>query len=319
MNFARRIVVVLLLLVAAGYLGWRAWAPRPEDENVLSGYIEGENLYLAAPIASTIASLSVARGDRVIAGETVFGMDAAQLRAERDQAAASVAAARAQVATAEARLVQSRASLGAATAQAENAARDLARYRSAQRVNAASVAQQQVDTAVATAGNTLGQREAAESDVEAQATQIAVAQAQLRAQLAALADAQAKLDQLAPRAPTAARVQDVFFQNGEWAAANQPVVSLLPDDTVKVRFFVPEQDVARYRLGGTIHFSCDGCVPGLTARLIYISAQPEFTPPIIYSRSSRDRLVFLMEALPGDPQGLTPGLPVDVVPSGAVR
>ena len=123
----------------------------------------------------------------------------------------------------------------------------------------------------------------------------------------------AKLDQLAPRAPVAARVQDVFFQQGEWAAANQPVVSLLPDDKVKIRFFVPEQDVARYHLGDTIHFSCDGCAAGLTARVIYISAQPEFTPPIIYSRSSRDRLVFLMEALPGEPEGAEPG------PAGGCR
>ncbi len=319
MNRARRVIVVLLLVIAAGYLGWRAWAPRPEDETVLSGYIEGENLYLAAPIAGTIATMSVARGDRVTAGETVFSVDAAQLRAERDQAAAALAGAQAQVATAEARLAQSRASLAAATAQADNAARDLTRYRSAQRANAASVAQQQVDTAIATAGNTAGQRDAAESDVKAQEAQIAAAEAQLRAQQAALADAQSKLDQLAPRAPVAARVQDVFFQQGEWAAANQPVVSLLPDDKVKVRFFVPEQDVARYRFGDTIHFSCDGCAVGLTARVIYISAQPEFTPPIIYSRSSRDRLVFLMEALPGDPKGLTPGLPVDVVPLGEAR
>ena len=319
MNLARRIVVVLLLVVAAGYLGWRAWAPRPQDETVLSGYIEGENLYLAAPIAGTIASLSVARGDRVTAGETVFTVDAAQLRAERDQAAASVGAAQAQVGTAEARLAQSRASFAAATAQADNAARDLARFRSAQRANAASVAQQQVDAAIATAGNSVGQRDAAESDAKAQAEQIEVATAQLHAQQAALADAQAKLDQLSPRAPVAARVQDVFYQQGEWAAANQPVVSLLPDDKVKIRFFVPEQEVARYRLGDTIHFSCDGCAAGLTARLIYISAQPEFTPPIIYSRSSRDRLVFLMEALPGDPKGLNPGLPVDVVPLGERR
>jgi HlyD family secretion protein len=255
----------------------------------------------------------------VTAGETVFTVDAAQLRAERDQAAASVAAAQAQVATAQARLAQSRASFAAAAAQADNAARDLARYRSAQRANAASVAQQQVDAAIATAGNTVGQRDAAESDAKAQAEQIDVATAQLHAQQAALADAQAKLDQLAPRAPAAARVQDVFFQQGEWAAANQPVVSLLPDDRIKIRFFVPEQEVARYRLGDTIHFSCDGCAAGLTARLIYISAQPEFTPPIIYSRSSRDRLVFLMEALPGDPKGLNPGLPVDVVPLGERR
>ena len=68
MNGARRVIVVLLLVIAAGYLGWRAWAPRPQDETVLSGYIEGEDLYLAAPIAGTIATMSVARGDRVTAG-----------------------------------------------------------------------------------------------------------------------------------------------------------------------------------------------------------------------------------------------------------
>src|ERR1700733_14711204 len=104
MNVARRIIVVLLLAVAAGYLGWRAWAPRPQDETVLSGYIEGEDLYLAAPIAGTIATMSVARGDRVTPGETVFSVDVAQLRAERDQAAASAGAAQAQVATAQARV-----------------------------------------------------------------------------------------------------------------------------------------------------------------------------------------------------------------------
>jgi HlyD family secretion protein len=319
MNRARRVIVVLLLLAGAGYLGWRAWQPRPEDANVLSGYIEGETLYLAAPIAGPIAKMQVARGDRVTAGETLFTMDATQLRAERDQAAASLAAAKAQVANAEARLAQSRASAEASVAQADNAARDLVRYRTAQRANIASVAQQQVDSAIASAANTAGQRDAARADVAAQATQVTAMQAQVAEQQAALADAQDKLDQLSPRAPGPARVQDTFYQTGEWAAANQPVVSLLPDDKVKVRFFVPEQDVARYRPGETIRFDCDGCASGLTARIIYVSSQPEFTPPIIYSRNSRDRLVYLVEALSPDPKGLMPGLPVDVIPLGERR
>lgn len=316
MNGVRRIIAILLLVGAAGYLGWRAWQPRPEDANVLSGYIEGEELYLASPISGTIATMQVARGGRVTAGQLLFTVDVVQLRAERDQAAASLEAERAQVTTAQARLAQSRASAAAAAAQAENAARDLARYRAAVRANAASVAQQQIDTAIATAGNTAGQRDAADADVAAQVAQIAAAQAQVTQQAAALADAQNKLDQLSPHAPGAARVQDTFYQQGEWATANQPVVALLPDDKVKVRFFVPEQDLARYHPGEIVHFSCDGCATGLTARINYISSQPEFTPPIIYSRNSRDRLVFLVEALPANPKGLTPGLPVDVVPLG---
>jgi HlyD family secretion protein len=148
----------------------------------------------------------------------------------------------------------------------------------------------------------------------AQSRSSASAKAQSAAQQAALADIAARLAQLTPQAPAGARVQDVFYQKGEWAADNQPVVSLLPDDKVKLRFFVPETQVTRYRPGETVHFDCDGCAPGLTARISYVSAQPEYTPPIIYSRNTRDRLVFLVEALPADGRNLPPGLPVDVTP-----
>jgi HlyD family secretion protein len=310
----RRIVLLAVVLGIAGWLSWRAWGPHPEDAIVLSGYIEGEDLYLATPIAGSVATLSVTRGDRVAAGAPLFTMDAASLRAERDQASAAVAQARAQIVVAEAKLAKSRASEAGAAAQAENSRADLARYRGAQRANRDSVSRQQVDNALASATAADQQVRAAEGDVGAQIAQIEAARAQVATEQAALADAQAKLDQLTQRAPVAGRVQDTFYQPGEWAAANQPVVSLLPDDKVKLRFFVPEGEVARYRIGDTVRFGCDGCAAGLSAQIRYVSAQPEFTPPIIYSRSSRDRLVFLVEAQPGDPRGLTPGLPVDVEP-----
>ena len=317
MNRARQIILVVMVIAGAAWLAWRAWGPQARSEAVLSGYIEGEDLYLSAPVSGFVASIQVARGDRVVAGAPLFSMDEASLRAQRDQASASLDQARAQIETAEAKLAQSRATAAAAAAQAVNAAQDLERYRNALRVNAATVSRQQVDTAVATAANASGQADAARSDTKAQETQIAVAKAQAAAQLAALADVTARLDQLSPHAPAAGRVQDVFYQKGEWAVANQPVVSLLPDDKVKLRFFVPETEVARYQPGETVHFACDGCAAGLTARINYVSSQPEYTPPIIYSRGSREKLVFLVEALPPDPRNLTPGLPADVTPLGA--
>ncbi len=316
MNLVRRIIVIVMLVAAAGYLAWRAWAPRPENAAVLSGYIEGELLYLSAPISGTITALNVARGDRVAAGQALFTIDVSQLRAQRDQAAAALAAAHAQVVTAGARLAQSRASAAATAAQAESAAHDLIRYRTAARADRASVSLQQLDTAVANAANTEGQSRASSSDVAAQVAQVAAAGAQEKQQAAVLAEQQSKLDQLTPHAPGPARVQDTFYQLGEWAAANQPVVGLLPDERVRIRFFVPVQDASRYHPGEVVHFSCDGCTAGLTARINYISPQPEFTPPIIYSRSSRDRLVFLVEAVPGILRDLNPGLPVDVIPLG---
>jgi HlyD family secretion protein len=63
-----------------------------------------------------------------------------------------------------------------------------------------------------------------------------------------------------------------------------------------------------------VRFTCDSCGGPRDAVITWVSPRPEFTPPIIYSRESRDRLVFRVEAAPADPRTLNPGLPVDVVP-----
>jgi HlyD family secretion protein len=75
---------------------------------------------------------------------------------------------------------------------------------------------------------------------------------------------------------------------------------------------VPERSLAAYRPGGTVRFSCDGCAKTLTATITYVSPRPEFTPPVIYSRDARDRLVYQIWARPT--ARLNPGQPVDVVP-----
>ncbi len=66
---------------------------------------------------------------------------------------------------------------------------------------------------------TLGQR----------ADQIAAADSRVREAEAGLAGAASRLSDLAPTAPVAGRIEDTFFQTGEWVPANQPVLSLLPD------------------------------------------------------------------------------------------
>ena len=58
-----------------------------------------------------------------------------------------------------------------------------------------------------------------------------------------------------PVAPEDALVENTFFNVGEWVPAGTPVVSLLPDFRVKLRFFVPEEDVAKAHDGpaGALH------------------------------------------------------------------
>jgi HlyD family secretion protein len=176
------------------------------------------------------------------------------------------------------------------------------------------VAGKDIDAARAELREANARLSAARETASARRAQIAAARAQESQARGGEREVAIRVGQLAPPAPSAARVEEVFYRPGEWVAANQPVVSLLPDDRVKIRFFVPEQLVARYRPGTNVRFSCDGCGAGLTARISYVSPRPEFTPPVIFSRDSRDRMVFMVEARPALPAKLMPGLPVDVEP-----
>uniref|UniRef100_UPI00054EC4B5 HlyD family efflux transporter periplasmic adaptor subunit n=1 Tax=Azospirillum brasilense TaxID=192 RepID=UPI00054EC4B5 len=133
------------------------------------------------------------------------------------------------------------------------------------------------------------------------AAENAVAQAE-----AALAQADKRLTELAPPAPEAALVEDTLFNPGEWVPAGAPVVSLLPP------VFVPELLMARVRPGDRVTVRCDGCPPGLSARVTYVAPRVEYTPPVIYSVGSREKLVVRVEARLEDGATLNPGLPVDV-------
>ena len=88
----RRLPIVILLLVAAAILIW--WlVGRSESERYLSGYIEGEELYLASPVSGTVQAIAAQEGARVTAGTALFSIDPATLSAQGDQARAEIAAA----------------------------------------------------------------------------------------------------------------------------------------------------------------------------------------------------------------------------------
>ena len=61
--------------------------------------------------------------------------------------------------------------------------------------------------------------------------------------------------------------------------------------------------------------ACDGCGAPIAATVTFISSQSEYTPPIIYSKDSRAKLVFMVEARPSKPRALVPGQPIDVAPT----
>lgn len=303
----------MVVLIGAAVIAWRLLAGNHRAPT-LSGYIEAENLYLAAPQAGTLASINAVEGSRVNSGQRLFTIDPATLSAQGQQAAANETAARTQIASAAANAQQADADVASASAAADKARQDLARLLGVKRDDAAAVAGKDIDQARAALREANARLASAQQTAQAKRSQVEVARAQANQAAGGQREVAIKVNQLSPSAPGPARVQDVFFQQGEWVPANQPVVSLIPDNKVKVRFFVPEADVARYRPGKSVRFSCDGCTSGLSAVIRYVSSTPEFTPPVIFSRESRDKLVFMVEAYPGRPASLNPGLPVDVVP-----
>jgi HlyD family secretion protein len=138
------------------------------------------------------------------------------------------------------------------------------------------------------------------------------AEAALRSAEARLNSARTRLDRRKLVSPVAGSVQEIYFRVGEMVPAGRPIVSLLPPENVRVRFFVPQAVLPQVHIGDRITINCDGCAKALVARVNFISAQAEFTPPIIYSQEERARLVFRIEAIPEQPGDVRVGQPVSI-------
>jgi HlyD family secretion protein len=220
------------------------------------GYVEGEFVYVASPLAGQLDQLSVQRGQQVTTGQPLFSLDETAEKAARDMA--------------EAALVLSEAEY----------------KRQSELLRRGPASAQEYDRARST------------RDQDRQR----------------LTQAQWNFDQKKQAAPQAGLVYDTLFREGEWVAAGKPVVVLLPPQNIKVRAFVPEPRVGSIHYGDAVEVAVDGVQKPFIGKVSYISPRAEYTPPVIYSRESRQKLVFMVESV-FDPQvsvNLHPGQPVDV-------
>lgn len=286
----------------------------------VQGYVEGEYLRVAAPVAASLETLAVARGQTVRAGAPLFALDRTAALAERARLAAAVAQARAQradlllgrrpeeLAVVEAQKAQAEASLRYTDADLKRQ-EELVRTRvgAPEKLEAARSASERDRARLAELTAQL-----AVSRLPARPDQIAAADGAVAMAEAALAEQERRLAEMAPAAPADALVEDTLYNPGEWVPAGSPVVSLLPPGRVKVIAFVPEPLMAGVKPGGRVGLRCDGCPVGLSARVTFVASRAEYTPPVIYSVGSREKLVFRIEAAPEGGVGLNPGLPVDV-------
>lgn len=226
------------------------------SQDRFQGYVEGEFVYVASPLAGQLETLSVQRGQQVTTDQPLFALDETAEKAAREQIQAA--------------LVLSE--------------RELARQEKLFRTGVA--ASQDLDRA----------RSTRDQDKKR------------------LDQTDWSFDQKKQAAPQSGLVYDTLFRQGEWVAAGKPVVVLLPPQNIKVRVFVPETHVGAIHYGETAQVQVDGVKQPFVGKVSYISPKAEYTPPVIYSRETRAKLVFMVELI-FDVQAaadLHPGQPVDV-------
>lgn len=319
MNARRLATLALCYVLAAPFL----LVACDRDDDSFQGYVEGEYVYLSAPQAGYLKTLDAVRGSRVAAGQPVFAIDA-----DPDDRALAEAEARADSAREKLQNLKEphrpteiaalEASLRAAEASLRLTGIQLEQYQALRRQN--FVPQATIDAARSARDQAAAQVEATRQQIATyrvtlgRQAEVKSAEADLKAALAQVAQKRWVVERKSVAAPAAGEIAETYYRPGEWVAAGSPVASLLPDTRRRLRFFVPEKLVASIKPDDPIEASCDGCSSPIRARVDFVSPQAEYTPPVIYSRGSREKLVFRVEAAPTPEQAaqLRPGLPVDV-------
>ncbi|MDB5839150.1 MAG: HlyD family efflux transporter periplasmic adaptor subunit [Herminiimonas sp.] len=304
----------LILITAAGC----ADAPA----GYFPGYVEAEYVRLASPIGGTLGKLYLQRGDRVARDAPAFVLEQENERAALAEASSRLQRAQAQLEN----LLKGKrpdevASIQAQLAQADAARRLSEAELSRQRQLAAArfIAPARIDEARAAVERDQARLDEMRAQLRiaqlgARADEIAAAEQDVAGAQAQLAQANWTLEQKSRRVPVDADVADVLFREGEWVPAGAPVVSLLPPQNIKARFFVPETALGSLRLGQEVALQCDGCGSPIAARISFIAQEAEYTSPLIYSKENRANLVFMIEARPASDQArrLHPGQPLEI-------
>lgn len=321
----RRTIVLPALALALGALWWVFLRPGPPPPEEWQGYADADFVKVGPTLQGLITAVHVQRGDRVVKGAPLFDQDAGDDRDAVNQAERQVQQTQDLLANYKnpskpTEIAMAEANLRGDTAARDKLQSDLQRNQTLLKTGAVTVqtvADEEAD--LRTANAKVAADQAALEQAKApfgRPAEILAQTAAVDAAEAALAMARWRLDQRSVVSPFTGVVADVLAQPGEALDAGAPVVSLLPPENIFIRFFVPEPSLAHVRVGDTVALLCDSCPSDLTGTVSYIAPQAEYTPPFIYSETTRSKFVFLAEARPKPAEAtlFNPGQPVSVRP-----
>ncbi len=272
------IVVGLAGAAAAGYVWWQNNRDALPDYLASgNGRIEAEGVHVATKYAGRVAEVLVNEGDMVAAGQVLARMDTSELRAELAAAKASIAQARENVVEARAQIIQRESELKFAQQELE---------RAETLVQKGHISQQQAD-------QKRTDRETAQAALDAARARLASTQAAVEAARAQAERIETQIDDSTLTAPRDGRVQYRLAEPGEVLASGGRVVTLLDLTDVYMTIFLPTAQIGRLLVGSEARIILDA-VPQyvIPAQVSFISAEAQFTPREVETRSEREKLMF---------------------------
>ena len=141
----------------------------------------------------------------------------------------------------------------------------------------------------------------AKKDLDVLKSQLNAIDFQIKSSRVDIANKKWQVERKESYAPDAGMIFDTYFTKNEYVQPGQPVLSLITKEHIKVIFFVPEAELSHIHLKEKVKLSTDGNPTFAKGTISYIAKIAQYTPPIIYSREDRQKLVFRVEARLNNP------------------
>jgi HlyD family secretion protein len=271
-----------------------------DDEPDAYGNFEATETVVSAETGGSLLWFTPVEGQQVAPGTLLGVIDTTRLSLDREQLGAQRTAVRARVSEADRQIA-------VLAVQREIAGRAYARTKRLYAEQAATA--QQLDQA--------------EREYRMLGEQIAAVRAQRSSVTQDVAASSARVAQIAERieksrisAPFPGTVLVTYARAGEYVQPGQPLFRLASLDTLTLRAYVTEPQLAQVKLGQRVQVSVDrgeGDRLALPGTVSWISAKAEFTPTPVQTRDERADLVYAVKIrVPNQSGALKIGMPADV-------
>jgi len=255
-------------------------------KNAVSGTIEVDEAHVGPRSSGRVEKIFAQEGDRLHEGQLIAQLEAPELRARRNLAAAQIDTA---IHDADAQSAQLEFLRADAKRQADLLRRKVVSPNDAERADSAAKTQ--------------------EKSLEAARMKIIQARAQL-------ADIEAQLKEMQVMAPADSILEVLNVKVGDILVPpfNQEVATLLLPQHLWVRVYVPEPWLGKIKIGDQVRVQVDS-FPGkdFPGTIEQVNRQAEFTPRNVQTVEDRIRQVFGVKIrLPNDDDRLRAGMAADV-------